>query len=113
MSMIGVQHTHVHAFRALGLQSLPVSFGIDTAKWICVGSIDLTQLCVAAYLYFGLEQKTNALILLGLIAPQIFFQFRYFLPDPVKNDVRYQASSQPFLVLGLLTTALAFGNRAM
>ena len=99
--------------RELGLQSLPVAFGIDTAKWICVGSIDVTQLCVAAYLYFGLEEKTNALILLGLILPQLFFQVRYFLPDPVKNDVRYQASSQPFLVFGLLTTALAFGHKNM
>ncbi|KAK6943150.1 UbiA prenyltransferase family [Dillenia turbinata] len=33
--------------RALGLQSLPVAFGIDTAKWICVGAIDVTQLSVA------------------------------------------------------------------
>lgn len=95
------------------MKSLPVAFGVETAKWICVASIDVTQLCTAAYLYFGLEQKTNALILLGLILPQIFFQIRYFIPDPIKNDVRYQASSQPFLVFGLLTTALAFGQRSM
>ena len=25
------------------LQSLPVQFGVDKAKWICVGTIDLTQ----------------------------------------------------------------------
>lgn len=98
-------------FRELGLQSLPVAFGMEKAKWICVASIDVTQLCVAAYLYFGLEEKTNALILLGLILPQIFFQIRYFLPDPVKNDVRYQASAQPFFVFGLLTTAIALGHR--
>ncbi len=30
--------------RELGLKSLPVEFGIDTAKWITVGTIDLTQL---------------------------------------------------------------------
>jgi chlorophyll/bacteriochlorophyll a synthase len=41
---------------------------------------------------------------------QIFFQVKYFLPDPVKNDVKYQASAQPFLVFGLLTTALAVGS---
>jgi len=99
--------------RELGLKSLPVVFGVDTAKWICVASIDVTQLAVAAYLYFGLEERTNALILLGLIAPQILFQVKDFLPDPVKNDVKYQASSQPFLVFGLLTTAIAFGHRAM
>ena len=36
---------------ALGMQSLPVAFGVDTAKYICVGTIDATQLGVAAYLY--------------------------------------------------------------
>lgn len=29
--------------RALGMNSLPVAFGVDTAKWICVASIDATQ----------------------------------------------------------------------
>ncbi|KAF9665234.1 hypothetical protein SADUNF_Sadunf16G0101400 [Salix dunnii] len=32
--------------RALGLQSLPVAFGAETAKWICVGAIDITQISV-------------------------------------------------------------------
>jgi chlorophyll synthase len=36
-------------------------------------------------------------------------QFKYFLPDPIANDVKYQASAQPFLVFGLLTTGLAVG----
>uniref|UniRef100_A0A061S1F3 Chlorophyll synthase n=1 Tax=Tetraselmis sp. GSL018 TaxID=582737 RepID=A0A061S1F3_9CHLO len=39
--------------RALGLQSLPVAFGVEGAKWICVSTIDVTQLGVAAYLEFG------------------------------------------------------------
>ena len=29
--------------RALGLRSLPVEFGVDVAKWITVGTIDVTQ----------------------------------------------------------------------
>ncbi len=62
--------------RALGLQSLPVAFGVDTAKWICVSTIDVTQLGVAAYLAFGLQQYVYAGVLLGLILPQIFFQFK-------------------------------------
>ena len=93
----------------MGLQSLPVAFGIDTAKWITVGTIDLTQLAVAAYL-FSIGETTYALVLLGLIAPQVFFQFKFFLPDPIANDVKYQAAAQPFLVFGILTTALAVGN---
>jgi chlorophyll/bacteriochlorophyll a synthase len=95
--------------RELGLQSLPVAFGIEKAKWLTVGTIDITQLLVAAYLgYIG--ETTYALVLLGLIAPQMFFQYKFFLPDPVANDVKYQAAAQPFLVFGILCTALAVGN---
>lgn len=96
--------------RAMGLQSLPVAFGVDTAKWICVSTIDVTQLAVAGYL-LATGSTIYGLVLLGLVAPQIFFQFKYFLVDPVKNDVKYQASAQPFLVFGILCTALAIGHR--
>jgi len=95
--------------RQMGLNSLPVAFGVETAKYICVGSIDVTQLSVAAYLWLGLDKPGYAAVLLGLILPQMFFQAKYFLPDPVANDVKYQASAQPFLVFGLLTTGLAVG----
>lgn len=96
--------------RAMGLESLPVAFGVDTAKWITVGTIDVTQLSVAAYLAFGLNQRVYGAVLLALVLPQIFFQIKYFIPDPIKNDVKYQASAQPFLVFGLLTTGLAIGH---
>ena len=46
--------------RAMGMQSLPVAFGVDTAKWICAASIDITQLSVAAYLYAGLHEDLYA-----------------------------------------------------
>lgn len=95
--------------KKLGLQSLPVAFGVDTAKWLTVGCIDVTQLAVAAYLFY-IGETTYALVLLGLIAPQVFFQTKFFLPDPIANDVKYQASAQPFLVFGILDTALAVGH---
>lgn len=41
---------------------------------------------------------------------QMFFQYKYFIPDPIENDVKYQARAQPFLVFGLLTTGLAIGQ---
>ena len=126
----------------MGMQSLPVAFGVDTAKYICAATIDVTQLGVAAYLFAGLHENLYAAILLGLVLPQvrlvglckadiiclsavfcsrsiskllcrpvqIFFQVKYFLPDPIENDVKYQASAQPFLVFGLLTTGLAIGH---
>ncbi|KAG6551176.1 hypothetical protein Mapa_007411 [Marchantia paleacea] len=95
--------------RAMGLQSLPVAFGVDTAKWICAGTIDITQLGVAGYL-LSQGKTVYGSILLALIAPQILFQFQYFLDDPIKNDVKYQASAQPFFVFGLLCTALAVSH---
>lgn len=95
--------------RALGLQSLPVAFGVDTAKWICAGSVTLTQLGVAAYLY-SLGEPMYATILLGLVLPQMYFQATLLLPDPIENDVKYQASAQPFLVFGILATALCVGQ---
>ncbi len=55
----------------MGLQSLPVAFGVDTAKWITVGTIDITQFAVAAYLYFGLHEPLYAGILTALILPQV------------------------------------------
>jgi chlorophyll synthase len=90
------------------MNSLPVAFGIDTAKWICVASIDLTQLGVAAYLW-SIGEGFYATLLFGLVLPQIFSQYS-FLQDPVANDVKYQAAAQPFLVFGILTTALAVGH---
>lgn len=95
--------------RELGLQSLPVAFGVDTAKWICAGSVTLTQLGVAAYL-FSIGETLYSAILLGLILPQVYFQATLLLPDPIENDVKYQASAQPFLVFGILATGLCVGH---
>ena len=35
----------------------------------------------------------------------------WLLRDPLKFDVKYQASAQPFLITGMLVTALAIGHR--
>lgn len=99
----------VEGDRQLGLQSLPVMFGITTAAWICVLMIDIFQAGVAAYL-ISVQQNLYAVILILLVIPQITFQDMYFLRNPLENDVKYQASAQPFLVLGMLVTALALGH---
>lgn len=82
---------------------------MDTAKWICAVSVTATQLGVAGYLYF-INEPLYASILLGLILPQMYFQATLLLPDPIENDVKYQASAQPFLVFGILATALCIGQ---
>lgn len=99
----------VEGDRQLGLKSLPVMFGVQTAAWICVLMIDIFQAGIAAYL-ISIHQNLYASILLLLVIPQITFQDMYFLRDPLKNDVKYQASAQPFLVLGMLVAALALGH---
>jgi chlorophyll/bacteriochlorophyll a synthase len=98
--------------RTLGLQSLPVMFGTKTAAWICVLMIDVFQIGIALYLAF-VHENLYAGILGLLIIPQITFQDMYFLRDPIKNDVKYQASAQPFLVFGMLTAGLALGHSVM
>jgi chlorophyll synthase len=84
-------------------------FGVTTAAWICVVAIDVFQAGIAAYL-IGIEEKLYAVILLLLVIPQITFQDMYFLRNPLENDVKYQASAQPFLVLGMLVAGLALGH---
>jgi chlorophyll synthase len=93
----------------LGLKSLPVMFGVMSAAWICVVMIDVFQAGVAGYLIW-INQKIYATLVLLLIIPQITFQDMYFLRNPLENDVKYQASAQPFLVLGMLVTGLALGH---
>jgi chlorophyll synthase len=84
-------------------------FGVTTAAWICVLMIDVFQAGVAAYL-IAIHQNLYAVLLIVLIIPQITFQDMYFLRAPLENDVKYQASAQPFLVFGMLVTALALGH---
>jgi chlorophyll synthase len=102
----------VEGDRQLGLQSLPVMFGVTTAAWICVLMIDVFQAGVAGYLML-IHQNLYAILLILLIIPQITFQDMYFLRAPLENDVKYQASAQPFLVFGMLVTALALGHSAL
>ena len=99
----------VEGDKQFGLKSLPVMFGVNTAAWICVLMIDLFQGAIAGYLVY-IHENLYASILVLLIIPQIVFQDMYFLRDPLKNDVKYQASAQPFLVFGMLVAGLAMGH---
>lgn len=95
--------------RQLGLKSLPVVFGVQHASWISAAMIDGFQLLmVAALILIG--QNLAAVILVLLVIPQIVFQDAWLLQDPLRYDVQYQASAQPFLVIGMLVTAFAVGH---
>ena len=59
---------------------------------------------------YAIGETPYALALFGLLLPQIFFQITLLFPDPVANDVKFQAASQPFFVFGILATALGIGH---
>ena len=93
----------------LGLNSLPVIFGIKNASRISAGLIDIFQLAMVVVL-ISIDQHLASVILVLLVIPQITFQDMWLLRDPLKYDVKYQASAQPFLITGMLVTALAIGH---
>ncbi len=99
----------VEGDKSLGLESLPVVFGIKKASWISAGMIDIFQLAMVVVLIL-IGQHFASIILVLLIIPQITFQDIWLLRDPLAFDVKYQASAQPFLILGMLVTALAIGH---
>jgi len=93
----------------LGLNSLPVVFGIKNASRISAGLIDIFQLAMVLVLVI-IGQHLASVILVLLVIPQITYQDMWLLRDPLKFDVKYQASAQPFLITGMLVTALAIGH---
>ena len=93
----------------LGLNSLPVIFGIKNASRISAGLIDVFQIAMVIVLII-IGQHLASVILVLLVVPQITFQDMWLLRDPLKYDVKYQASAQPFLITGMLVTALAIGH---
>lgn len=99
----------VEGDRTMGLNSLPVMFGVQRAALISAVAIDVFQFGIAAYLVYRGE-NLYATILALLVIPQITFQDMYYLRDPLKNDVKYQASAQPFLVIGMLVAGIAMGR---
>ncbi len=102
----------VEGDKELGLQSLPVAFGIKKASWISAGMINIFQLAMVLVL-ISIGQHFASVILILLIIPQITFQDIWLLRDPLAFDVKYQASAQPFLILGMLVTALAIGHSSL
>ena len=98
--------------RQLGLKSLPVLLGPRAASWVSAVLMDGFQLLIAVLL-MGLGQHLAGAILVLLVIPQMVFQDIWLLRDPLRFDVQYQASAQPFLVLGMLVSAVALGHSTL
>ena len=76
----------------LGLNSLPVVFGIKNASRISAGLIDIFQLAMVVVLVI-IGQHLASVILVLLVIPQITFQDMWLLRDPLKFDVKYHMTS--------------------
>lgn len=95
--------------KEFGIDSIPAMYGIDTAKWICAVAQTLPQLIAAVYLY-SVGESNYAIALFALLIPQLYFINTLLLPDPIENDLKFQASCQPFFMFGLVLTALCMGQ---
>ena len=102
----------VEGDKSLGLESLPVVFGIKNASRISAAMIDIFQIAMV-FVLIAIGQHFASVILVLLIIPQITFQDIWLLRDPLSFDVKYQASAQPFLILGMLVTAIAIGHSSL
>ena len=96
--------------RQFGLQSIPVQLGVDKAALLASAIPDVVQLGVAADL-ISLGETATAAFVLALILPQIYLQSTLLLKDPLGNDVKYMAMSQPLLMFGLMATAFCMGRQ--
>ena len=74
------------------LQSLPVAFGVEKAKWLTVSTIDITQLFVAFYLR-AIGEETYSNVLLCLIFQANFLPIQVLFAGSMKNGVKYQGNS--------------------
>ena len=92
-----------------GIDSIPVMYGIDAAKWICAIAQIIPQLAVISCL-FAIGEGGYASAISALIPPQFYYIKTLLLADPVLNDVEFQKKCQPFFFLGLVCTALCMGQ---
>jgi chlorophyll synthase len=114
-SLGGIAPAIVNDFKSIkgdaefGIDSLPVMYGPDVAKWIAAAAQTLPELAVSLYLY-SIGEGNYATALLALVLPQLYFIKTLLIADPIENDVKFQASCQPFFFLGLVLTSICMGN---
>jgi chlorophyll synthase len=114
-SLVGIGAGICNDFKSMegdkkfGLQSIPLMVGIDTAKILAALIPDMVQLGVAGFWYQVGEPLTAAIVAACLL-PQIYFQSTLLWKDPLGNDQKYVAVTQPFVVFGILASSLTMGH---
>lgn len=99
----------VEGDKKFGLMSIPLMYGFDIASYIVIATKNIPPVLVSSYLY-SIDEAAYATAILLLLIPHIYLQKTILLEDPLKNDVKYVASSSPIDFLGVLLSALCLGN---
>ncbi|MEO8279937.1 MAG: chlorophyll synthase ChlG [Ideonella sp.] len=95
----------VEGDRQMGIGSLPVQLGVQTAARTACWVMLVPQLCVAGMLV-SWQQPLHALAVAVLIALQIVLM-RRFLQRPVERAVWYSGFGVPLFVIGMMVSAFA------
>jgi len=115
LSITGVGTAIMNDFKSVegdkkfGLNSIPLMYGFDRAIFIVMATQTLPQIGIAWYLN-SIGETSYSLALLSLLLPQLYFQKTLLLEDPLENDLKYVASTSPFIFLGVMVSALCIGN---
>jgi chlorophyll/bacteriochlorophyll a synthase len=91
--------------RRMGIDSLPVLLGVDSAARVACATIAGTQLVVIAVL-LARHAPIAAAIVAILVGIQLQLM-RRFLRDPKAHALWFSASGVPFFVLGMMVCAVA------
>ena len=87
-------------------QSLPVAFGEETAKWICVGAIDITQISVAGTSFLSISNIYLSLKKIFFFLKIYFFKQILFVADVISQWIDVTGyllgAGKPYYALALL-----------
>ncbi len=95
----------VEGDRQMGVRSLPVQLGVQTAAKVACWTMMLSQsLVVLLLLIWG--APISALAVLGLMLVQLFLM-NYFLGSPTERALMYSGFGVPLFVAGMMVSAFA------
>jgi chlorophyll synthase len=95
----------VQGDRRMGVGSLPVRLGVDTAARVACGVMVAAQVAVIGLL-LAWDRPLHAALIGGLLIGQVLMMGR-LLRRPAELDVWYNALGVPLYVLGMMVSAVA------
>jgi len=95
----------VEGDRQMGVRSLPVMLGIDSAARTACRVMIIPQLAVIAML-FSWNKVVPALVVIMLVLGQLQLM-QYFVASPIERAIKLSAFGVPLLVAGMMVSAFA------